>query len=343
MRAVRATKLIPRLAHILAAAAFAAAAAVAVAQPASALSGCSPGVKCPRAIDDSYQTTLGSPLNVAAPGLLANDQGAPGTTVDVADSDTTSWLNADVSVHADGSFTYTPDATNPATGIDSFDYYIQDPAGGWDLATANVTVNAVIRDDSYSTPAGRTLSVKAPGVLANDLGYDRGSLSGDTTSAHGGDVTVNDDGSFQYTPPAGFQGTDTFTYTVSDTNDDNSYTATAHIGVASPAPPATQVVAPNSTTSTTVGPGGATAPGNTRPGGAKGPRGPAPVGPPPGIRAKAAGLTTTTRATGTTANGSAKPSSGATARAAPDARPRRCRRRTEDLRTRRSWPPPSRS
>ena len=166
-----------------------------------------------------------------------------------------------MSVHADGSFTYTPDATNPATGIDSFDYYIQDPAGGWDLATANVTVNAVIRDDSYSTPAGRTLSVKAPGVLANDLGYDRGSLSGDTTSAHGGDVTVNDDGSFQYTPPAGFQGTDTFTYTVSDTNDDNSYTATAHIGVASPAPPATQVVAPNSTTSTTVGPGGATAPG----------------------------------------------------------------------------------
>jgi len=210
-------------------------------RPAYAIGACSPGVKCPKANDDSYQTTIGSPLNVPAPGLLANDLGDGGTSVDVNDSDTTTWLNADVTVHGDGSFAYTP----VQAGVDTFNYYIQDDAGHWDLGTVTVTVLAVVRDDTYTTPKDRRLVVKAPGPLANDLGYDINSLNADLTSANGGDVTVNDDGSFEYTPPAGYSGVDTFTYNVMDNDGDNSYTATVSIGVGVPAPPDTKVVAPD--------------------------------------------------------------------------------------------------
>ncbi|MBI1915181.1 MAG: cadherin-like domain-containing protein [Planctomycetes bacterium] len=37
-----------------------------------------------------------------------------------------------------------------------------------------------------------------------------------STSAHGGSVSVAADGTFTYTPPANFSGTDTFSYTLSD-------------------------------------------------------------------------------------------------------------------------------
>lgn len=242
------------------------------AAPAAALNACSPGVKCPKAIDDTYQANLGGPLNVPAPGLLANDQGPAGTIVDVADSDTTSWFGADVSVHADGSFTYTPDPRDPSAGADTFDYYIEDAAGNWDIATATVNIAATIRDDQYTTNPGRTLLVKAPGVLGNDLGYDAGNLSGDDTSANGGAVTLNSDGSFAYVPPAGFHGTDTFTYTVDDTDDDNTYTATVHIDVSGPAAPATTAPGnpgPGKSTPAT-GPGASSGSGGRQPGGTSG-------------------------------------------------------------------------
>jgi hypothetical protein len=174
--------------------------------------------------------------------LLANDLGDAGSAVDVTDSDTNTWLNADVVVRSDGSFTYTP----VQSGVDSFNYYIQDGAGRWDLGTVTVTVLAVVRDDTYTTPKGRPLVVEAPGPLANDVGYDINSLNADLTSANGGDVTMNDDGSFEYTPPAGYSGVDTFTYNVTDSGGDNTYTATVSIGVGVPAPPDTKVVAPDS-------------------------------------------------------------------------------------------------
>jgi len=55
--------------------------------------------------------------------------------------------------------------------------------------------------------------------LINDSDVDGDSVSvssAGSTSVNGGRVTVNTDGSFVYTPPSGFNGTDKFTYTVSD-------------------------------------------------------------------------------------------------------------------------------
>lgn len=83
------------------------------------------------------------------------------------------------------------------------------------MGTVLVSVNLPVPvDDAYSTPAGTPLIVPAPGLLAND-GTD---TLGDPLRAASasdpphGTVVLNDDGSFAYTPDAGFIGTDTFTY-----------------------------------------------------------------------------------------------------------------------------------
>jgi hypothetical protein len=75
----------------------------------------------------------------------------------------------------------------------------------------------VAQPDAYSTPAGTILTVPAPGVLANDVDPEGGSLTAHLVSSPSqGLITLNDDGSFTYFP-GGLTGTvDTFTYEVSD-------------------------------------------------------------------------------------------------------------------------------
>ncbi|MEU1596961.1 esterase-like activity of phytase family protein [Streptomyces sp. NPDC005708] len=70
------------------------------------------------------------------------------------------------------------------------------------------------RSDRYTAHAGRTLTVHGRGFLANDNGKPA-TLVSHTRTAHG-TLTVDQGGSFSYTPDPGFTGTDSFDYTVSD-------------------------------------------------------------------------------------------------------------------------------
>ncbi|MFF4803393.1 esterase-like activity of phytase family protein [Streptomyces sp. NPDC001351] len=71
------------------------------------------------------------------------------------------------------------------------------------------------RDDAYTVHAGRTLTVgSGHGVLADDTGSPA-TLVAHTKTAHG-TLTLHQDGSFRYIPDAGYHGTDTFTYRISD-------------------------------------------------------------------------------------------------------------------------------
>jgi VCBS repeat-containing protein len=89
-----------------------------------------------------------------------------------------------------------------------------------DFATITA-VNAapVAYADTYSVNAGTSLSVPARGVLVNDTDVDSAATSLvavlDAGPLHG-TLTLNADGSFIYTPVAGFAGTDTFTYRTND-------------------------------------------------------------------------------------------------------------------------------
>jgi hypothetical protein len=71
--------------------------------------------------------------------------------------------------------------------------------------------------DSYEMEQDGVLVVDAPGVLANDNDPDGGSLIAVlVSSTANGDVALNQDGSFIYTPNLGFSGEDTFSYKISD-------------------------------------------------------------------------------------------------------------------------------
>ncbi|HEX3393234.1 MAG TPA: Ig-like domain-containing protein [Acidimicrobiales bacterium] len=76
----------------------------------------------------------------------------------------------------------------------------------------------VTQPDAYSTPAGTTLKVAAPGVLANDTDPDGDPLTAGmpTNPSHGTLVVLSETGAFTYTPAAGFTGTDSFTYMAHD-------------------------------------------------------------------------------------------------------------------------------
>jgi VCBS repeat-containing protein len=72
-------------------------------------------------------------------------------------------------------------------------------------------------DDAYSVAEGSDLVVAAPGVLENDVDVDGDPLAAVYESGpSNGELTLNEDGSFVYTPNSKFNGTDSFTYKASD-------------------------------------------------------------------------------------------------------------------------------
>ena len=79
-----------------------------------------------------------------------------------------------------------------------------------------------------STPENTELSVAAPGVLAADSGSNISVTGFEAQTSNGGEVVVQPDGAFTYTPDGPFQGTDTFTYTITD---EYGMTATATVTV----------------------------------------------------------------------------------------------------------------
>ena len=85
-----------------------------------------------------------------------------------------------------------------------------------------ITVNGIAPatlPDAYTALTGTTLTVPtATGVLANDTkGTPAGTITAHTPPGHG-TLTLASDGSFSYTPTAGYVGTDAFTYTLSNGN-----------------------------------------------------------------------------------------------------------------------------
>lgn len=89
---------------------------------------------------------------------------------------------------------------------------------GCDAACVATPPNAT--PNAYVTAQDTLLAVAAiDGLSVDDVAYDGTGvlvLSADDQSAQGGQISVSADGSFDYDPPAGFWGEDSFTYTVVD-------------------------------------------------------------------------------------------------------------------------------
>ena len=196
----------------------------------------------PQAVADSYSMKEDTTLTVVvASGVLANDTDADGNALTVAGpAAVTAPLNGSLLLNADGSFSYTPRPN--FSGTDSFTYNAHDGTLiSLTPATVTITVSDVQEppvavDDSYSASEGKTLTVAAPGVLANDTDAETNALAvAGAVAVSGpsnGSVTINPDGSFAYTPATAFVGTDSFTYKAHDGTAESDKPATVTITVA---------------------------------------------------------------------------------------------------------------
>ncbi|MDO0972854.1 Ig-like domain-containing protein [Mycolicibacterium frederiksbergense] len=168
--------------------------------------------KAPQTSDDLYTTTEDTAISG---NVLDNDADTDGDAIIAGLVMPASHGN--VQLNADGSFTYTPGAN--FDGTDGFSYVASDGtlSSAPTLVTITVTpVNdpPVAQNDSYTINED---SILTGSVLPNDTDADGDSLTVSLGAgpAHGS-LTLNPNGSFSYIPAANYNGTDSFTYTVSD-------------------------------------------------------------------------------------------------------------------------------
>ncbi|HUT95563.1 MAG TPA: cadherin-like domain-containing protein, partial [Thermoguttaceae bacterium] len=177
-----------------------------------------PTNEAPQTVDDTYSTREDEPLSAAAAGVLANDTDADGDQLTAILESAPS--HGTLTLGLDGSFDYTP---NPDfSGSDSFTYLANDGQVEGNLATVSITIEPVndapvAVDDAYSVNEDETLVVEAAGVLTNDADVEGDLLAAVLVDGPAqGTLTLADDGSFEYTPNADFNGSDSFTYLAND-------------------------------------------------------------------------------------------------------------------------------
>lgn len=114
--------------------------------------------------------------------------------------------------------------TGGATGVNLNDT----PDANTTLVPGSITATPVAANDAYTATGNIQISIAAPGVLTNDfIGLPTASISAfDATSTQGGNVSVAADGSFTYNAAPGFEGSDTFTYTLTNSTGSDVGTVT---------------------------------------------------------------------------------------------------------------------
>ncbi len=178
--------------------------------------------QAPATAAETYGAHAGQALTEdAAHGVLAGVTDPNGLTLTAVLAANGGPSHGTLVLNADGSFTYTP--TLGFAGPDSFTYIAKDSLSSG--APTTVTLNVVDpppvgKADAYAAAGDAALKVAAAnGVLANDVAGNglplKAALAANGGPAHG-TLVLNADGSFTYTPNAGYVGTDSFTYIASD-------------------------------------------------------------------------------------------------------------------------------
>ena len=178
----------------------------------------------PVAQADTATTSAGTPVTIL---VLSNDSDANGDTLSVtgisptaggaSTTSITTTAGNSVSLVVNGVITFTPVGTFP--GTDTFFYVISDGQGGTATAKVTVNVNAASNANPVTISGGEVTLEDTPVAVhpleyATDPNGDTLTVTSVGTPANG-TVTLN--GSIAtYQPRLNFNGTDTFTYIVSD-------------------------------------------------------------------------------------------------------------------------------
>ncbi|MCR8551206.1 Ig-like domain-containing protein [Salipiger sp. P9] len=180
----------------------------------------------PEAAPDIASTGVDEALIIE---VLSNDTDTDGDPLVVESAGPAG--NGTVEVLTDGTVLYTPNTGY--SGSDSFSYTVSDGQGGTDVETVTVTVGTggpnvgpIANDDSLMLAETLPQSIN---VLANDTDPDGDPLTVQSVGeAAQGTTALAENGTITYTPADNFHGTDSFSYTVVDTQGE---TATANVEV----------------------------------------------------------------------------------------------------------------
>lgn len=176
----------------------------------------------PDAVDDSDTTDFETPITV---DLLANDSDVDGDDLRVV-SATVPEAQGTLVDNGDGTVTFTPAAG--FVGAATIDYTIEDTGALRDSAEHVITVEEEDDPGGNNAPtASNDLLLTTPfettlediPVLDNDEDIDGDPLRIVDATSPDGDVTINPDGTLNFTPNPGFSGDAEISYTISDRPD----------------------------------------------------------------------------------------------------------------------------
>ena len=117
----------------------------------------------------------------------------------------------------DGSIDGQPAYTNGGVDVEAYAFTTAYTSSVSNLVVEKVGPLTLANNDTYTSIVNTTLSVGAPGVLANDVSWNESPLT--ALLANGpafGSLTPTNNGGFSYTPATNFVGMDTFSYRATD-------------------------------------------------------------------------------------------------------------------------------
>lgn len=188
----------------------------------------------PVATDDGYAVPHNIGLTVPSPGVLGNDVDPDSAFISVTNLSQPQHGTLKLD-NITGAFSYTP---SPGyLGADSFTYRLSDSEGHQsNTATVSLDVKNMppaAADDAYQLAQDTAFSSQV-GVLVNDSDPDSASFSVSSFSnpSHGVLSLDKTTGQFDYTPSPGWWGTDTWSYSLKDSEGAVGNTATVTMTVA---------------------------------------------------------------------------------------------------------------
>ena len=196
----------------------------------------------PVALSDAYTIDEDNTLEVVdlSLAIVANDSDVDGDTITVDTTPVQDVANGTLTLTSDGKFTYIPDPN--FAGSDFFIYKVSDTSGEEAQARVDITVNQVNDTPqpgivSYSTQEDTPLTVvdAGVGILKETTDIEGDTLTVNTTpvvDVSNGTLVLSEDGTFSYAPDQNFNGSDTFTYEVTDSAG-NSASGVVNISVSS--------------------------------------------------------------------------------------------------------------
>lgn len=186
----------------------------------------------PTAVDDVLVGIANHAVVASADSLLINDYDGNGDVIEGislqgAVNGAVSWDGTNVTFMPDAGF----------TGMASYTYTITDHNGGTSTATVNLEIHAnaapVAQDDTVVGEINNQLIISPESLLANDTDRNGDEITGISVQDAANGVVEWDGENVVFTPEAGYVGSASFTYTITD-NYGGEDTATVYLDVKQP-------------------------------------------------------------------------------------------------------------